>query len=341
MVGMCSAFAIKLANPALKVVLLEARRVGGGTTGFSTCKLSAQHSLKYSTLIRENGRELATTYASANVAAIETAAQWIRTYKLDCDFARRASVLYTTEESQVSKLREEAEAAHTAGIAGVELIEATAGGAAAALPDLPGAPVRAALRFADQAQFNAYAFANELARVFVDMGGIVHEATLVNDVSLTRGAPPSSGAASAAETGSATSVHTVSTAGGARLYASHVVVATHMPIMDSSLHFAMCTPSRSYCLAVTLEAGSHVPQQMYMSVDEPQRSLRSAAVGGGEGDVLVISGQQHHVGDADPAACYAELEEWSRKHYRVARIVARWSAMDYYPADNRPYMCWT
>lgn len=323
-VGMSSAVAVKLANPSLRVAILEARRVGGGTTGFSTCKLSSQHSIKYSTLIKDNGVALATEYAAAHTRAIAIAEEWTRAFKLDCDFSRRDSTLFTTTGANVAKLRDEAEAARAAGIADIHFAEAS--GASLSHPDLPGAALQATLTYRSQAQFNAYSFVNELARHFVAvLGGTVHESTLVTDVSLTRSAAPAS----------AEMVHTVTTASGAKLHAARVIVATHLPFLDSSLHFALCTPSRSYCLAVKLEAGCHVPQQLYMSVDEPVRSLRSA---GPAGDVFIVSGAQHHVGDADPAACYAELEGWARKHYRVSHVIARWSAMDYYPADNRPYI---
>lgn len=48
-----------LAKEGMKVALLEAGKVIGGTTGFTTAKISSQHGLIYQDLIKQHGLEKA------------------------------------------------------------------------------------------------------------------------------------------------------------------------------------------------------------------------------------------------------------------------------------------
>jgi Rieske Fe-S protein len=76
---------------------------------------------------------------------------------------------------------------------------------------------------------------------------------------------------------------------------------------------------------------------MYLSADTPTRSVRSARIGGEE--VVILGGEGHKVGqDPDTRARYAALEEWARQTFRVRSIDYRWSAQDYMPADNVPFV---
>lgn len=80
-------------------------------------------------------------------------------------------------------------------------------------------------------------------------------------------------------------------------------------------YYAVTEPSRSYCIAVKLTDPRLVPQQMYITADEPMRSLRSA---GKDGDVLIVAGSGHSMGKAvDTRLPYEDLEEWTRTHFPV------------------------
>ena len=52
-------------------LLIEAGRIGSGTTGGTTAVLTAQHDTLYSDLIRSFGRETAKAYLYANLDAVE------------------------------------------------------------------------------------------------------------------------------------------------------------------------------------------------------------------------------------------------------------------------------
>jgi len=70
--------------------------------------------------------------------------------------------------------------------------------------------------------------------------------------------------------------------------------------------------------------GFRVPQGMYINIDHPMRSLRPA--GDPDNSVFVVAGCDHKQGDPgkDQRAFYAELEAWTREHFPVQEVVARW-----------------
>ena len=63
--------ALELQERGLQVVVAEAGHVGGGQTGRTTAKLTAQHGAIYAGLIERLGREKAAMYARANRRAVE------------------------------------------------------------------------------------------------------------------------------------------------------------------------------------------------------------------------------------------------------------------------------
>ena len=99
--------------------------------------------------------------------------------------------------------------------------------------------------------------------------------------------------------------------------------------------FARTHPMRSYALSARLDGP--VPQGMYLSVDTPSRSVRSARMDGEE--VVILGGEGHKVGqDPDTRERYAALEEWARQQFPVRSIDYRWSAQDYVPVDHVPFV---
>src|ERR1700712_4960447 len=58
--------ALELAKAGVDVVLLEARRVGAGASGYNTGKVSSLNGLVYQQLIKRFGKETAASYGAAN-----------------------------------------------------------------------------------------------------------------------------------------------------------------------------------------------------------------------------------------------------------------------------------
>ena len=66
--GLLCAYLLKAAGA--DCALVEADRICGGTTMNTTAKVTAQHGLIYSRLIRERGLEAAKQYLEANLSAL-------------------------------------------------------------------------------------------------------------------------------------------------------------------------------------------------------------------------------------------------------------------------------
>lgn len=148
MAGILTAFYLK--KKGIEAVVLEADRIGSGQTRNTTAKITSQHNLIYSRLLKELGKEKAEEYARANQEAIEEYEKVIRERQIDCGFLRCPAYLYSLEDGDI--LKQEGEAARQLGISA----EFTTG---TALPF----PVRGALRFDDQAQFHPLRFIKNIA----------------------------------------------------------------------------------------------------------------------------------------------------------------------------------
>jgi glycine/D-amino acid oxidase-like deaminating enzyme len=113
------------------------------------------------------------------------------------------------------------------------------------------------------------------------------------------------------------------------------VLATGIPILDRGAYFARVKPKRSYCLA--FDVPGDVTRPMFLSVDDPTRSVRYAPRP--DGEKLVVGGAGHTVGRADfPAHSIDELRRWAVLHYPGAVQTHFWSAQDYSPIDEMPYV---
>ncbi len=295
--------AAELAAAGRSVCVFEARRVGGGVTGSSTAKVTALHGATYHRLASRRGPEIARHYAQANQAGIATYQRLIDEHGIDCGWQRLDAVTYAAEPSRSATIQAELSAAAEAGLPVREVTD---------LP-LPF-PVAAAVRCADQAMLDPVRFALGLAAALRRGGVRIIEGARVREV----------------ETGPPHVVHTDRLTATAPV----LVLATQLPIHDPGLFFARCSPVRSYALAATLDGP--VPELMSLSIDEPGRSIRPTSLGSSTG---VFGGGSHRVGEGgDTRRFHRELEEWVRASFAVRSIDARWSAQDFVPNDDAPFI---
>lgn len=143
MAGILTAY--HLQEQGIKTIVLDAERIAGGITKNTTAKITAQHSIIYSKLIKNFGEESARQYAQANTKAIRCYQEIIEKEKIDCSFEIKPAYVYSTED--ILPLQEEAKAAKALGI-DAEFTRKTT---------LPF-HVRGALKFNNQAQFHPLEF---------------------------------------------------------------------------------------------------------------------------------------------------------------------------------------
>lgn len=148
MTGILTAWQLQKAGK--KVAVLEAGRIAGGQTGRTTAKITSQHGLIYSRLLREIGQKKAGLYAEANQRAIGEYEHIIRENGIDCDFKRLPAYLYSTLDR--TGLCAEAAAAAALGIPARE----------ARVTELPF-ETAGAVCFENQAQFHPLKFIRALA----------------------------------------------------------------------------------------------------------------------------------------------------------------------------------
>lgn len=148
MTGLLTAY--HLQSRGKQVAVLEAGRIAGGQTGRTTAKITSQHGMFYHDLTDHIGFEQAELYARANQEAIDAYQDLIEERRIDCDFLRLPSYLYSTENEDL--LRQEAEAAKSLGLAADM----------ASVSELPF-PTKGAVRFAGQARFHPLKFVRALA----------------------------------------------------------------------------------------------------------------------------------------------------------------------------------
>ncbi len=255
--------ALKLRNAGATVALLEARRIGSGTTGHTTAKLSSLHGLTYSRLSRSLGDDVARAYGEANEAGVEEVARYVERLSIDCDFRRKPNFTYTESELGRSSIEQEVQVAKRVGRSPTLVGN---------LDDLPF-PIAAAVRFEDQAEFHPLRYLQALAAAAADSGCAMHERSRV--ISVDQGEPCR-----------------VRTESGAGVSAGHVIVATHQPILDRGLYFARTHPERSHVLLARVVG----------FVDRVTKRRSAEDLGPGEGAVVGAGlGQRATFRDEDGA----------------------------------------
>lgn len=296
--------AVLLARAGRRVTVLEARSVGVVATGRSTAKLSLLQGSQLQQIASRNTRGVLQAYVDGNRAAQTWMLDWAAGAGIDVQ--RRTAYSYAGTDSGVSTvLREQAVAEST----GLPVYRTTT-------PELPYS-TRAAVALDDQAQFDPMHVLRGLAAELRSLGG-----HLVTGVRVT-------GVDSSHDPVDVRTDH-------GDIGAEHVVLATGSPVLDRGLYWAKLKPQRSYALAFT--APQALPQGMYLSVDSPTRSVRSAP-GDHDGERLIIGGNGHTVGRASsPAALVDELTDWTLARWPGAQRTHAWSAQDYEAPQRIPFV---
>lgn len=298
--GLCTA--LLLARAGRRVHVLEARHVGAAASGRNTGKVSLLQGTRLSRLRRAQSREVATAYVAAN----RDAQAWLAGFcqGQDVGWEVRDAVTFAASPAERHAVVREHRAALEVGLP-VSWQDRL---------DVPF-PVHGATRLADQVQLDPVRLVDALAAAVEESGGTVHESTRVVGVSV-RGRP------------------VVRTAGGPTLTCDDVVVATGSPVLDRSLHFARLTAQRSYLLTF---AGVHPPDAMLLSAGSSARSLRDVHLDGDH--LLMVGGAGHVVGRTGSEEAHLdELRGWVAEHYPGAAETAAWSAQDYSPHDELPFV---
>jgi glycine/D-amino acid oxidase-like deaminating enzyme/nitrite reductase/ring-hydroxylating ferredoxin subunit len=300
---------LRLAREGRDVAILESGGIAQLASGANTGKVSLLQGSVLSTLRRHHPASLVRAYVDANRAGME----WLRA------FADEAGVPTTTQTAY----------SYAQGRAGLHVVDAEVAAAReAGLPvrrvdpaDIPARPfpLAGAAALEGQLAIDPVRLADALARAFVAAGGVLHTGVRVRRV---RVLPRPRVFTDAVE-----------------VAAGRIVLATGTPIDDRGLYFAKTQGLRSYCVA--FETDAEIPPGMFLSIDEPSRSVRavSAADGPAGPARLIVGGNGHPVGRAESErALIEDLVAWTREHFPDARETHRWWAQDYESHNLVPFV---
>lgn len=300
--GLCTAMAC--VEDGASVVLLDAGRIAGRTTGHSTAKLTVLHGLVYDRLAREKGRETAAAYAASNVAALARLRNWISTLHIDCDLVDAPAYTCAATFDGLPAVEAEVAAATEAGLA-VQFVDRT---------ELT-LPVAGAIALAEQAHFNPIAFASGLAEELRRRGVTIIEQCRVTQVEESAGG-------------------CLVRAAGLEIACDSAVITTHLPVADPALLAGRVRPERSYVVAGPTRHGSP-PAGMYLAHDAGW-SVRPAS--SPDGPVLLVGGEGHAMTDhVEGDSHYTALRTFAVDQLGVD-VRHQWSAFDYATTDGLPFI---
>ncbi|QGG53392.1 FAD-dependent oxidoreductase [Lysinibacillus pakistanensis] len=292
--------AYTLAKSGVDVVLLEANtHLGHGTTGHSTGKLTAQHSLVYSELIEKLSVEEARLYYQLNQLAIEKAMQLLPKNSVQ----QVDSLLYCQTKTGYAQILKEWNAYKVLNIKAKITSET----------ELPF-PITKALSMSQQAQINPVEVCNFLAKEALSMGAKLYTNTRVQQLNISQ--------------------NNLHTENNMSVQYNKLILCSHYPIEAfKGLHLFKLSNSRSYMVASKI---NETMQGQYLCVDFPSRSIRTTTINNEH--YLVLGGANHIAGEkANTEPYYEAIEGEMRAHFEQEPIY-RWSAQDIETPDMIPYV---
>jgi glycine/D-amino acid oxidase-like deaminating enzyme len=285
------------------VAVLERRTIAGGTTSGTTGKVTAQHGLAYAELVERFGQDNMQLYADIYQQAMHDVESLVDTKGVKCDWSKQDNYVYTTDPQKIAQFKAEAEAAKRLGLPASFETDL----------ELPF-EVRAAVKFAGQAQFDANKYCHGLAERIAGNGSYVFEKSKV--IKFEDGVP----ARVMTEHGSVT--------------AKHIVVATLVPTLPLAgrvTYGLFESPHTSYIVAGRTESQL---QGMYISPDKDHYSI--LPVQEGNDRYMLIGGEAHLPGTRRSERRLQKLADYAAKWFDVTTIEYKWGAMDYTAYDKLP-----
>ncbi|MBR3786613.1 MAG: FAD-dependent oxidoreductase [Firmicutes bacterium] len=238
-------------------ILIEQNQIAGHTTAGTTAKITTQHGLIYSNLLRYQGEDIAQGYYLANKEALQRLTDMAQ--NTDCDFEYQTNLVYDME-SEVS-IEDEIKALEEIGGAGI-FVKKPEG--------LPVTP-KAAIATLNQAQFHPLKFAKAIAAPQQEH---IYEKTRALGIEKEG-------------TG-----YIISTADGHAIRAKEVIIATHFPFKNiRGLYFIKMHQSRSYEILLEGIGKDKLPPFMAMGSQPENLSLRTYK------DKLILGGHGGKTGE--------------------------------------------
>lgn len=113
------------------------------------------------------------------------------------------------------------------------------------------------------------------------------------------------------------------------------ITSQHNAFYNYLIYSAKMYQSMSYLIAI--ETKKELPKGMYISVSNPNISIRKAKYE--EKEILLIGGGDHKTGKSVTyEQAYGRLEEFAKKYYPDEKVLKKWNAEDCISLDKLPYI---
>lgn len=299
-----------LTKKGLNVIVLEKDKLCMGVTANSTAKLTSQHGLFYKYLYDEYGADFAKLYLESNENGIKLAEEIIQNENIDCDFEKKDSYVFATTITELEKVKKELNTLNKLGFDAeyVEKIEISADN------------VLGAIKFKNQAQFNARKYTLQLFEKTSNLGAKIYENSKVEKIE---------------KMGENYSI----SVGKNEVTAKYVVIATHYPIKNfPGVYFSKIYQDKTYVIAVDIGENKKTIDGMFIQSCEPVISFRTAKYN--EKELLIVAGSGHKTGQPNSKIedNFINLENYIKKYYPNSKIMFKWSTEDCITLDKIPYI---
>lgn len=297
-----------LSEAGLSVAVLEARKVGGGTTSHSTGNLYFTIDQVLSSLQSKYDNQVIRDVVTSRQEALELISNNVERLSIDCDFQRVPWILYSESAKHNDKIDQELETAKEAGVV-MEPAEKT---------DIPF-HVERGVRVGGQAQFNPMRYVQGLAMSIESPRCRIFENTRVTRVE---------------EKDDVVILDTLNHS----IRAKNCLEATHTPKGVEVQYHTVLGPYREYGVAAKLAAGTY-PEGIFWGFYHNGEKISFRSYKRGEDQYIMAIGQPHKVGQADNNQKHLEkLEIFLKDHFEISQITHRWGGQHYKPADKLPYI---
>ena len=296
--------ALLLSNAGKDVILLEARKIGLGTTGNSTGNLYSTVDEHLSSIRKEWSADVMKAVVQSRAAALDLIAGVIEQHGIDCNFARQPFHFYAEQMDEGIRkfIDEEFDALQEAGL-NPELL----GDVGLPFPTVKG------IRAGGQAQFHPLRYARGLAQTLTGKCRLFEESKVV-EIDEKDGV--------------------VKTAAGS-VKAGAIIMATHTPVGVYMVHTVLA-PYREFGVAAELNS-ANFPGGIFWGMNTPKHSIRSFNDGGK--NYVIVVGDKFKTGQhGDSAEHVKGLENYLRVRLDVSETKFIWGGQHYRTADGLAYI---
>ncbi len=290
-----------LSKAGIKVIVLEALRVGGGTTGFSTGNLYCTVDETLQSIQSKYGTDKVKQVVQSRQGAINLIKSIVQEFDIDCELTDAPFYFFAEEESNIKKVEKEAEAARAAGLD--VTLETDIG--------LPF-KIAKAMKLGGQVQFNPMKYIKQLSEKIHRSLCDIYEGTKVTGYEKQG------------------EVYVLTTDRG-KVTARHIIHATHTPKGISGIH-TLLFPYREYAVAFDY-SGIYKPGIFWGIDKENKHSIRHYK--NGDENYILVLGEKHKTGQQEHNLQSIEkLKEYAVEKFSVSEQRYQWGAQHYRSADG-------